>query len=249
MYDWLLALCSEHRNYITSIAWELIAENGIIYIHNCFRINYVIISVKWHNRISAQFPTIFLFTPCAEISEHNEATQKNTPAVFQFGAISLRQCRLALGKCLTSSEESLTSLAILSWDTMPARSSWLCRLASSLPCDSSYHFDIYSTVSSHPQKRAPIPPANQFIKPTRPPICCGFGLSLQKKQTNPQWTGRVHKPVCGRDVNRLLFGDDEVGPQWIDPSIEPRNPRTTPPKTMLNIAAAILGVVYALLLL
>ena len=26
-HDWLLAQCSEHQNYITSIAWELIIEN------------------------------------------------------------------------------------------------------------------------------------------------------------------------------------------------------------------------------
>ena len=40
-----LPSAQEHQNYITPIVWELIAEkwNVIIYIHNCFRINYVII--------------------------------------------------------------------------------------------------------------------------------------------------------------------------------------------------------------
>ena len=28
VYDWLLAQCLKHQNYITSIAWELMIENG-----------------------------------------------------------------------------------------------------------------------------------------------------------------------------------------------------------------------------
>ena len=29
VYDWLLAQCLEHRNYITSIVWGLIIQNGM----------------------------------------------------------------------------------------------------------------------------------------------------------------------------------------------------------------------------
>ena len=29
VYDWLIGQCLEHQNYITSIVWEFIIENGM----------------------------------------------------------------------------------------------------------------------------------------------------------------------------------------------------------------------------
>ena len=42
-----------------------------------------------------------------------------------------------------------------------------------------------------------------------PLIYCGFGRFLWGKQTDPQQTGGVYKPVCGRFVNRPLFWADD----------------------------------------